>query len=141
MSHDFGYTPDLVALVHTHVLRCFREEDADMVHQHFLPDGYNCHTDGVAVVVAEDTMDVDDTSYSRDTVRISIYGPDYALVRTMGRRLWTAMTQGMTGIGLGVLRSQSTFYGAGPSFQPTGFVSTMSLSVGIAKLLTVLGDP
>lgn len=134
MSLDFGLTPDPPLLVYRHVLRLFPESDADMVHLHFLPDGYNCHTDGVAVVVAADPQQEDETSYSRDLVRVSVYGPDHDQARRLGRRLYTALTQGMTGIGLGVSRRRSTFFGSGPSYQPTGFVSTMSVSVGIGKL-------
>lgn len=134
MSRDFGLTPDPPVLVHRHVLKLFPEGDADMVHLHFLPDGYNCHTDGVAVVVAADPQQEDETSYSRDLVRVSVYGPDHTQARNLGRRLYTALTQGMTGIGLGVSRRQSNFFGSGPSYQPTGFVSTMSVSVGIGKL-------
>lgn len=134
MRLDFGLTPDPPILVQRHVLRLFPEADADMVHLHFLPDGYNCHTDGVAVVVAADPQQEDETTHSRDLVRVSVYGPDHDQVRRLGRRLYTALTQGMSGIGLGVSRRRSTFFGSGPSYQPTGFVSTMSISVGIGKL-------
>ena len=134
MLPDFGITPDPPALVHRHVLRLFEERDADLVHLHFLPDGYNCHQDGIAVVVQDDAAGVDETSHSRDLVRISVYGPDHDQVRRLGRNLYTALTQGMTGIGLGISRSDSRFFGSGPSYQPTGFVSTMSLSVGIGKM-------
>lgn len=134
MLPDFGVTPDPPARVHKHVLRLIPEADHDMVHLHFLPDGYNCHTDGMAVVVGGDTAEVDGVAHSRDLVKISVYGPDHKMVRRLGRNLYTALTQGMTGIGLGVSRSSSRFFGSGPSYQPTGFVSTMSLSVGIAKM-------
>ncbi|MGV0404798.1 hypothetical protein ACUY3C_07720 [Corynebacterium marquesiae] len=134
MPLDFGVTPDPPALVHKHVLRLIPEVDRDMVHLHFLPDGYNCHQDGLAIVVSSDVQDVDDSAHSRDLVKVSVYGPDHMMVRHYGRILYTALTQGMTGIGLGVSRSDSKFFGSGPSYQPTGFVSTMSLSVGIGKL-------
>ena len=134
MRPEFGLTPDPVVLVHKHVLKLFPEDDQDMVHLHFLPDGYNCHTDGVGVVVSSDVAQVDESAHSRDLVKISVYGPDHEMVRRTGRNLYTALTQGMTGVGLGVSRSSSRFFGSGPSYQPTGFVSTMSLSVGIGKL-------
>ena len=134
MRPDFGITPDPPALVYKHVVKLFSEEDADMLHLHFLPDGYNCHTDGMAVVVGGDTAEVDGVAHARDLVKISVYGPDHKMVRRLGRNLYTALAQGMTGIGLGVSRSGSRFFGSGPSYQPTGFVSTMSLSVGIAKM-------
>lgn len=134
MRPDFGITPDPPALVYKHVAKLFSEEDADMLHLHYLPDGYNCHTDGMAVVVGGDMAEVDGVAHSRDLVKISVYGPDHKMVRRLGRNLYTALTQGMTGIGLGVSRSSSRFFGSGPSYQPTGFVSTMSLSVGIAKM-------
>lgn len=134
MRPDFGITPDPPALVYKHVAKLFSEDDADMLHLHYLPDGYNCHTDGMAVVVGGDTAEVDGAAHSRDLVKISVYGPDHQMVRRLGRNLYTALTQGMTGIGLGVSRSGSRFFGSGPSYQPTGFVSTMSLSVGIAKM-------
>ena len=134
MLTEFGVTPDPVAIVHRHVLKLFPEADQDMVHLHFLPDGYNCHTDGVGVVVSSDVAQVDESAHSRDLVKVSVYGPDHDQVRRLGRNLYTALTQEMTGVGLGVSRSASTFFGSGPSYQPTGFVSTMSLSVGIAKL-------
>lgn len=131
---DFGLTPDPPAIVYRHVLKLFPEADADMIHLQFLPDGYNCHDHGLAVVVADDVAQDEETAYSRDLVRISVYGPDHTQVRNLGRRLYTAVTQGMTGIGLGVSRSRSSFFGSGPSFTPTGFVATMSVSVGIGKL-------
>ena len=134
MSLEIGLAPDPVALVHRHVAKLLPVADADMLHRHFLPDGYNCHTDGVGVVVSGDVAQVDESAHSRDLVKISVYGPDHEMVRRMGRNLYTALTQGMTGVGLGVSRSSSRFFGSGPSYQPTGFVSTMSLSVGIAKL-------
>lgn len=138
MSLDFGLTPDPPILVYRHVLKLF-PEDGDMVHLHFLPDGYNAAEDGFAVVVAGDPQQVDEPAYSRDLVRVSVYGPgrnheDHDQVRRLGRRMYTALTQGMTGVGLGVSRKRSTFFGSGPSYQPTGFVSTMSISVGIGKL-------
>lgn len=133
MSVDFGLTPDLPTLVYRHVTKLFDEADADMIHLHFLPDGYNCNKHGIAVVVADDASQEDETAYTRDLVRVSVYGPDHTQVRNLGRRLYVAMTQGMTGIGLGVSRSRSTFFGSGPTQAPTGFVSTMSLSVGIGK--------
>ena len=134
MRLDFGLTPDPPILVHRHVLRLFPERDADMVHLHHLPDGYNATKDGVAVVVAGDPQQEDETAYSRDLVRVSVYSSDHEQARNLGRRLYTALTQGMSGIGLGVDRRRSTFFGSGPSYQPTGFVSTMSVSVGIGKL-------
>jgi len=141
MSHDVGITPDLVQLVYHHVLRLFPAEDADMVHKIALPDGYNAATDGLAIVVADDVTQVDETTHTRELVRISVYGPDREGIRALGRRLYTAMTQGITGIGLGVSRSKSTFFGTGPSYQPTGFVSTMSISVGVGKLLATIKPP
>lgn len=134
MLPEFGVSPDPVALVHKHVLKLFPEEDQDIVHLHFLPDGYNCHNDGIGVVVSSDVAQVDESAHSRDLVKISVYGPDHEMVRRLGRNLYTALTQGMTGVGLGLSRSSSRFFGSGPSYQPTGFVLTMSLSVGIAKL-------
>ena len=134
MLPDFGVTPDPADLVHKHVLKLFPAADQNMVHLHFLPDGYNCHNDGVGVVVSSDVAQVDDSAHSRDLVKVSVYGPDHMMVRRLGRNLYTALTQGMTGVGLGVSRSDSQFFGSGPSFKPTGFVSTMSLSVGIGKL-------
>lgn len=139
MSLDIGFTPDPVPLVFRHVSKLFPESDADMLHEHHLPDGYNCHAHGVAVVIAEDVVQDDDTAHERDLVRVSVYGPDHMLVRRLGKNLYTALTQGVTGIGLGVSRSRSTFFGSGPSYEPTGFVSTMSLSVGIGKLFASLG--
>lgn len=134
MSRNVGFAADPVALVFRHVSGLFDEGDQDMLHQHYLPDGYNCHSQGVAVVVAEDVQQVDGAAHTRDLVRVSVYGPDHAMVRQLGKNLYTALTQGVTGVGLGVSRSRSTFFGAGPSFQPTGFVSTMSVSVGIGRL-------
>lgn len=133
MSLDIGFTPDPPVLVHRHVLKLFPEAQAERVHLHFLPDGYNAGKQGVAIVVAADPQQEDDTSYSRDLVRVSVYGPNHDQARKMGRDLYTSLTQGVTGIGLGVSRKRSTFFGSGPSYQPTGFVSTMSLSVGIGK--------
>lgn len=134
MSRDVGFAPDPVALVLRHVSALFDEGDQDMLYQHYLPDGYNCRSHGVAVVVAEDVQQVDGAAHTRDLVRVSVYGPDHAMVRQLGKNLYTALTQGVTGVGLGVSRSRSTFFGSGPSFQPTGFVSTMSVSVGIGRL-------
>lgn len=135
MSLDVGVTPDLPRIVHTHVLKLLPEDAQDMVHLYALPDGYNCDTDGMAIVVDDDVAQVDETTYTRDLVRISVYGPTHDRVRSLGRRIYTALTQGLTGVGLGVSRSRSRFFGSGPSYQPTGFVSTMSLSVGIGKIL------
>lgn len=130
---DFGLVPDLPTLVYRHVTKLFDERDADMLHLHFLPDGFNCHEDGIAIVIADDVQQDEETAFSRDLVRVSVYGPDHMMVRNLGRRLYTALTQGMTGVGLGVSRTRSSFFGSGPSYQPTGFVATMSLSVGIGK--------
>lgn len=105
-----------------------------MIHEFLLPDGYNCHTDGLTIVVTGDVNQTQGTAHSRDLVKISVYGPDHDQVRRVGRNIYTALTQGMTGIGLGVSLAQSTFFGSGPSYQPTGFVSTMSVSVGIGRL-------
>lgn len=137
MSLEIGFAPDPPRLVHREVLKLIPEADADMVHLFFLPDGYNCHNHGVAVVVAEDVNQDDDTAHSRDLVKVSVYGPDHDLVRRLGRGLYTALTGGVTSVGLGVSRSKSRFFGSGPSFQPTGFVSTMSISVGISKLFAL----
>jgi len=138
MSLDVGFTPDPPVMVHRHVLKLFPESQAGRVHLHFLPDGYNAHKQGIAVVVEGDPQQEDETSYSRDLVRVSVYGPNHDQTRKMGRDIYTSLTQGVTGIGLGVSRARSTFFGSGPSYQPTGFVSTMSVSVGIAKFLATL---
>lgn len=137
MSRELGIVADPPRLVHRQVLNLIPERDADMVHLFFLPDGYNCHTHGIAVVVAEDVNQDDDTAHSRDLVKVSVYGPDHDLVRRLGRALYTSLTGGVTSVGLGVSRSKSRFFGSGPSFQPTGFVSTMSISVGISKLFAL----
>lgn len=129
-----GFAPDPVTLVHRHVLRLFEDVDHDMVHFLNLPDEYNAHKDGIAVVVAEDVNQDDETVYSRDLVRVSVYGPVHQSVRKLGRNLHTSLTQGITGIGLGIDRDRSTFFGSGPSYQPTGFVSTMSISVGVSRM-------
>lgn len=131
---NVGFTADPVRLVFNHVARLFPSEDSDMLHMLNLPDGYNCAKDGVAIVVSEDSQQTDGAAHSRNLVRISVYGADLAQVRSLGRSLYTAMTQGVTGIGLGVSRTRSMFFGAAPNFQPTGFVSTMSLSVGVGRL-------
>lgn len=133
MFPDVGLTPDPPAVVFRHVLRLLPASDHDMVHLHFLPDGYNCDKDGLAIVVAEDVAQVEQTGHSRDLVRVSVYGPDHMMVRRLGRQLYTALTQGVTGVGLGVDRTRSTFFGSGPSYQPTGFVSTASISCGFSK--------
>lgn len=140
MSLDIGMAPDPPVLVHRHVLKLFPEAQAGRVHLHFLPDGYNADKQGIAVVVEGDPSQEDETSYSRDLVRVSVYGPNHAQVRSLGRRLYSALTQGMTGVGLGVSRKRSTFFGSGPSYQPTGFVSTMSVSVGISKFLATFAQ-
>lgn len=134
MSLEIGLAPDPVALVHRHVAKLLPAADADMLHLHFLPDGYNCHTSGIAIVVADDVQQADDTAHTRELVRVSVYGPEHMQVRRLGRNLYTALTTGITGIGLGVSKSRSTFFGSGPSHKPTGFVSTMSISVGIGKI-------
>lgn len=138
MPADIGIAPDATQVLYRHVLRLFPEADRDMVHLHFLPDGYNCTTDGIAVVVADDPAQDDETTHVRDLVRVSVYGPSHDRVRKLGRDMHTALTSGLTGIGLGVSRSKSSFFGSGPSYQPTGFVSTMSISVGLVKLFTNL---
>lgn len=138
MSIDIGFTPDPPVLVHRHVLRLVGEADADMVHLMDLPDGYNAHKDGLAIVVNEDVNQDDDTTHTRDLVRVSVYGANHDLVRRWGRSLYTALTQGVSGIGLGVSRQRSTFFGSGPSYKPTGFVSTMSLSIGVGRLFATI---
>lgn len=138
MSLDIGIAPDPVAVLYRHVLRLFPDADHDMIHLHHLPDGYNCHTHGLAVVVLEDVAMVDDTAHSRDLVKVNVFGPEHALVRRLGRNLYMALTQGMTGVGLGVSRSKSRFFGSAPSHKPTGFVATMSISVGVSKLFADL---
>lgn len=138
MSSDIGIAPDAAQILYRHVLRLFPEEDQDMVHLHFLPDGYNCHKDGLAIVVADDPGQDDETTHVRDLVRVSVYGPEHGRVRKLGRNMFTALTSGLTGVGLGVDRKRSSFFGSGPSYQPTGFVSTMSISVGLAKWFAAL---
>lgn len=139
MFPSVGLTPDPVVMVHRHVLRMFPDRDSDMVHLHFLPDGYNPAKSGVAVVIEGDTSQVDGVTHSRDLVKVNVFGPDHQQVRVLGRRLYTALTQGLSGIGLGVDRSRSQFFGSGPSYTPTGFVSTMSISVGAGRIFTVPG--
>lgn len=134
MSSDYGFTPDPVRMVHAQVLRLVGQADADMVHLFTLPDGYNCHTDGLGIVVLDDVQQVDETAHSRELVKVNVFGPDYAQTRRVGRQLYQSLTQGITSMGLGVSRSRSVFFGAGPSYKPTGFVSTMSISVGMSKL-------
>lgn len=134
MEVNFGVTPDPPRVVHRHVLRLFDERDHDMVHFLNLPDGYNAHKDGVAVVVTEDVSQDDESAHARDLVRVSVYGPAHGQVRKLGRNLYTSLTQGVTGAGLGVDRARSSFFGSGPSYQPTGFVSTMSISVGFGRI-------
>lgn len=138
MPAEIGIAPDATQILHRHVRRLFPEEDQDMVHLHFLPDGYNCHKDGLAIVVADDPGMDDETTHVRDLVRVSVYGPSHDRVRKLGRNMHTALTSGVTGIGLGVSRSKSPFFGSGPSYQPTGFVSTMSISVGLVKWFAAL---
>lgn len=133
MFPDIGLTPDPVILVRKQVQNLFSADDADMIHDHFLPDGYNCDKHGLAVVIADDAGQEDGVAHVRDLVRVSVYGPDHMMVRKLGRNIYTALTQGITSVGLGVSRTQSTFFGSGPSYQPTGFVSTMSVSVGIGR--------
>lgn len=138
MPADIGIAPDATQILYRHVRRLFPEPDRDMVHLHFLPDGYNCTTDGIAVVVADDPAQDDETTHVRDLVRVSVYGPSHDRVRKLGRDMYTALTSGLTGVGLGVSRSKSSFFGSGPAYQPTGFVSTMSISVGLAKFFASL---
>lgn len=138
MSHSIGLTPDPVRAVFRHVSRFFSEEDQDIMHLHNLPDGYNCHHDGLAIVVTEDAQQADDTGHARDLVRVSVYAPDLDLVRRVGRNIYTSLTQGVSGIGLGISRSRSSFFGSAPSYQPTGFVSTMSLSVGMGRIFATI---
>lgn len=137
MSLEIGFTPDPPRLVHKQVLNLFPEVDADMIHLFFLPDGYNCHTDGIAVVVGEDVNQVDETAHTRDLVKVTVYGPDHDMVRRLGRSLYISLTGGVASVGLGVSRAKSRFFGSGPSYKPTGFVSTMSISVGIGKLFAL----
>lgn len=134
-----GFTPDPPALVHRHLLRFFAAEDAGMIHLHFLPDGYNARKDGLAIVVSGDVSQVDDVAHTRDLVKISVYGATHATVRKFGRNIYTVMTSGIPSVSLGISRKQSMFFGSGPSFKPTGFVSTMSLSVGIGKIFRSVG--
>ncbi len=133
MSLDFGVSPDPVRVVHRHVSCLLPDEDQDMLHLFHLPDGYNTHKNGTAIVVSEDVGQVDGAGHSRDGVTVSVYSPVYEEARRLGRNLYTALTQGVTGIGLGVSRQRSVFYGAGPSYTPTGFVSTMTISVGLSR--------
>lgn len=139
MSHEIGMTPDPVELVHRQLLRFFTAGDSDMVHLHFLPDGYNASKDGLAVVVSGDAAQIDDVSHTRDLVTISVYGATHATVRKFGHSIYTVMTSGIPSVSLGISRRQSTFFGSGPTFKPTGFVSTMSLSVGIGKIFKRVG--
>lgn len=133
MPVDFGITPDPVLMV-ARVIGRMIPDDVDMLHVRDLPDGYNAHKDGLAVVVGDDVPQVDGVSHSRDLVRVSVYGPDRDLVLRWGRNLHSALTQGVGGVGLGVSRTRSAFFGVGPSFKPTGFVSTSSLSVGMGRI-------
>lgn len=134
MFPDLGMTPDPVSLVYRAVLQLLPKSEADVVHELQLPSGYNCHEQGIAIVVMGDVSQTDDTAHSRDLVKINVFGPTRAGVRRIGRTLYTALTQGIAGIGLGVSRKHSVFFGDGPSFKPTGFVCTMSISVGMSKL-------
>lgn len=133
MFPDVGITPDPARIVHRHVGRLLAESDQDMLHLYYLPDGYNTHKHGTAIVVSEDVGQVDGAGHTRDGVKVSVYSPVYEEARRLGRNLYTALTQGVTGIGLGVSRQRSVFYGAGPSYTPTGFVSTMTISVGLSR--------
>lgn len=138
MFPDIGITPDPVRIVHRHVGRLLAESNRDMLHLFHLPDGYNTHKNGTAIVVSEDVGQVDGAGHSRDGVTVSVYSPVYEEARRLGRNLYTALTQGVTGIGLGVSRQRSVFYGAGPSYTPTGFVSTMTISVGLSRFFATL---
>lgn len=134
MFPDIGVTPDPVEVMYNAVCRVLPDTDVDMVHKLQLPDGYNCHQDGMAIVVMGDVNQVDETVYSRDLVKVNVYGPDRDSVRRIGRELYTVLTRGLVGISLGVSRSKSMFFGDAPSFKPTGFVCTMSISVGFGRV-------
>lgn len=141
MSHSvmIGLTPDPPELVYRQLLRFFTAEDADMVHLNSLPDGYSAPKDGLAVVVTEDVQQGNDVAHTRDLVTISVYGATHATVQKFGRNIYTVMTSGIPAVSLGISSKQSMFFGSGPSFKPTGFVSTMSLSVGIGKIFRPVG--
>lgn len=129
---------DAVTLVHKRLTKAlpkrFNSDGSAFpyIHQHHLPDRWNPNL-GVAVVVADDAPQVRETGHDRVLVRITVHSPTFDTSRKWGRNIYDFLTSPFGGLGLGVSKSRSTGVVVAPDSLAGGYVSTMSISVGMSK--------
>lgn len=105
----------------------------EYIHLHNLPSKWNPNL-GVAVVVADDASQIQESSHDRVLVRVSVHAPDFETARKWGRNLHSYLLSSLGAMGLGISQSRSTGVIVAPDSLAGGFVATASYSCGMSKL-------
>ena len=139
MTLGFGVSADATVMMHKHLIRALPDRtDRDgnpvtWIHQQHLPDGWNPNH-GVAVVVADDATQVQETSFDRVMVRVTVHAPTFDGARKWARNIHNYLFSPMGGLGLGIDRRRSTGVIVSPDSLAGGWVATASYSCGMSKL-------
>lgn len=138
-----GVPADATVAMHKHLKRALPERTTktgatvEYIHLQDLPAGWNPNH-GIAVVVADDANQNRETSFDRTLVRVAVHAPTKDLARKWGRDIHSYLMTPFGGMGLGVDPRRSTGVIVGPDSKAGGFVASMSVSCGMAKLFTKL---
>lgn len=138
MTNSFGVPQDHATTMWRHLKRALPErvgrygEPFEYIHLNHLPDGWNPNL-GVAVVVADDAMQAQETAHDRKMVRVSVHAPTFDIARRWGRDIHTYLLTPLGGLGLGIDKRRSTGVPVAPDSLAGGWVATMSLSCGMSK--------
>lgn len=139
MALPFGVPNDATTVMHKHLTRVLPDRTdrdgnpVDWIHRQYLPDGWNPNH-GVAVVIADDATQVQETSYDRVMVRVTVHAPTFDGARKWARNIHTYLLSPLGGLGLGIDRRRSTGVIVSPDSLAGGWVATASYSCGMSKL-------
>lgn len=139
MPAVFGVAADSTAVMWRHLKRTLPErtgkggQPLEYIHLHHLPDGWNPNM-GVAVVVADDATQTQETAHDRTMVRVTVHAPDLATARKFGRNIHNYLLSPLGGLGLGISKRRSTGVPVAPDSLAGGYVATASYSCGMSKL-------
>ena len=139
MTLGFGVSADATVMMHKHLTRVLPDRtDRDgnpvtWIHKQYLPDKWNPNM-GVAVVVADDATQVQETSFDRVMVRVTVHAPTFDGARKLGRNIHNYLLSPMGGLGLGIDKRRSTGVIVAPDSLAGGWVATASYSCGMSKL-------
>lgn len=138
-----GVPADATVMMHRHLRRALPQRTTktgatvEYIHLQDLPGGWNPNL-GVAVVVADDATQNRESSFDRGLVRVAVHSPTKDISRKWARDIHAYLMSPFGGMGLGVDPRRSTGVIVGPDSKAGGFVASMSVSCGMAKLFTKL---